>query len=71
MKGCLRFPTFIFWISPNLVKYAYEWSPLDKHPKIGGGPKKKHLATTLNLLSIIWNFAYTANKRPHKSNGMV
>jgi hypothetical protein len=58
----LKIPTFIFWMSPNLVKYAYEWSPFEKHPKIGGG-QKKHLATTFNLLSIIWNFAYAANKR--------
>jgi hypothetical protein len=25
MKGCLRFSTFIFWISSNLAKYTYKW----------------------------------------------
>jgi len=40
MKACLKFPTFIFWISSNLAKYTYEWSPsLEQHHKIGT-PKK-------------------------------
>jgi hypothetical protein len=33
MKGCLRFSTFIFWISPNLSKYTYGLSPLEQHQK--------------------------------------
>jgi hypothetical protein len=28
VKGCFRFGTFIFWISPNLAKYTYGLLPL-------------------------------------------
>ncbi len=33
MKVCLRFSTFIFWISPNLSKHIYGWSSLKQHHK--------------------------------------
>jgi hypothetical protein len=32
MKGCFKFYTFIFWISPNLV--TYRLSSLEQHHKI-------------------------------------
>ncbi len=34
MKGCSRFSTFTFVISPNLAKYSYAWSPIEQHYKI-------------------------------------
>jgi hypothetical protein len=34
MKGCFKFYTFIFWISPNLVKYTYRLLSLEQHHKI-------------------------------------
>jgi hypothetical protein len=40
IKGCLRFYTFIFWISPNLAKYTYGWLSLEQQHKIGGKKKK-------------------------------
>ncbi len=33
-RGAWDFSTFIFWISPNLAKYSYGWSPLEQHHKI-------------------------------------
>jgi len=40
-KGCLRFFSFIFWISPNLAKYTYGWLSLEQHHKIGKNKNKK------------------------------
>jgi hypothetical protein len=34
MKGCLRFYSFIFWISSNSAKYTYGLSPLEQQRKI-------------------------------------
>jgi hypothetical protein len=34
MKGYLWFSIFILWVSPNFVKYTYEWSTLEQHYKI-------------------------------------
>jgi hypothetical protein len=47
MKVCLRFSTFIFWISPNLSKYIYGWSSLKQHHKI---EKKTHTYNWVALL---------------------
>jgi hypothetical protein len=40
MKGCFRFDTFMFRISPNLAKYTNELSPPEQRHKID--PKKKN-----------------------------
>jgi hypothetical protein len=34
MKGCFKFYTFIFQISPNLVKYTYKLFSLEQHHRI-------------------------------------
>ncbi len=39
-KGCLRFSTFMFLISPNLAKYTYGRSALEQYHKIE--KRKKH-----------------------------
>jgi hypothetical protein len=40
IKGCLRFSTFMFLISPNLAKYTYGRSALEQYHKIE--KRKKH-----------------------------
>jgi hypothetical protein len=45
-----RFSNFIFWISPNLVKYSYGWSPLEQHHKIQMKKKTIELWWTLFYL---------------------
>ncbi len=46
MKGCFRFDTFMFRISPNLAKYTNEPSPPEQRHKIDpkNSPKKKNTA---------------------------
>jgi hypothetical protein len=45
MKGCFRFDTFMFRVSPNLAKYTNELSPPEQRHKIDpkNSPKKKTL----------------------------
>jgi len=40
-KGYLRFPTFIFWRLPNLVKHIHGCSPFEQSHKIEKKKKKK------------------------------
>ncbi len=48
LKGCLRFHTIIFWISPNLAKYTYGLLPLEQHHEIEG---KKPLSSSHQSLA--------------------
>jgi len=54
MKGCFKFYTFIFWISPNLVKYTYRLLSLEQHHKIERKQGVCHtMALPLTLKSIL------------------
>ncbi len=46
MKGCFKFYTFIFRISPNLVKYTYKLFSLEQHHRI---EKKQGVCHTMAL----------------------
>jgi hypothetical protein len=46
MKGCLRFYTFIFWISPNLAKYTFGIFTFEQHCKIEKKKRKKNFNVT-------------------------
>ncbi len=48
LKGCLRFHTNIFWISPNLATYTYALLPLEQHHEI---QRKKPLSSSHQSLA--------------------
>jgi hypothetical protein len=60
VKGCFRFDTFIFWISPNLAKYTYGLLlPLEQHHQIfkkKSAPKWWIFATKYIEKSILCTF---------------
>ncbi len=62
LKGCLRFHTIIFWISPNLAKYTYALLPLEQHHKI---ERKKTLSSSHQNLAQ-QGFQKKKNKQTNK-----
>jgi hypothetical protein len=46
MKGCLRFSTFTFWMSPNFAKHTYGCSLLEHAHKI---EKQKNIVFTMHV----------------------
>ncbi len=61
MKGCLRFYSFIFWISSNSAKYTYGLSPLEQQRKIEKNNIDAHAHTHTH--THIWRERWWAQER--------